>query len=254
MERLHKVLAHAGVASRRKAEAMILARRVSVNGDLVTILGTQVDPGRDHIQVDGVPIRGEAKKYIVLYKPKGYLSDLAPSLRSGQAPRGKPRAVDLIPLRERLYPVGRLDAESEGLLFLTNDGALAQRLMHPRYQHEKEYLAMVRGEIDDRVLAQLCRGVWRAGERYRAERAHRVGAKQKYGTANRGQAWVKIILREGKKREIREMCAAVGHPVLRLIRVRIGSIHLGNLRAGNWRELNAAQVADLKQNILGQAD
>ncbi len=240
MERLQKVLAHAGVASRRKAEELIVAGRVRVNGKVVTELGTQVDPSRDRIVVDGKTIRVEAKKYIVLHKPKGYLSDI----EEGSA---KPLAVDLVAARERLYPVGRLDANSEGLLLLTNDGDLAHRLTHPRYRHEKEYLVLVRGEPDEAAIARLRRGVWREGEHYRADRVERVGAKQKYGTAPRGETWLRIVLHEGKKREIRHMGAAVGHPVVRLIRLRIGTVWLGELRVGKWRELNPKEIKELRE-------
>ncbi|MBI3913093.1 MAG: rRNA pseudouridine synthase [Chloroflexi bacterium] len=240
MERLQKILAHAGIASRRKAEEIILAGRVLVNGQIVNTLGSKVDPARDRIVVDGKTIRAEVKKYIVLYKPKGYLSDL-------DEERGKPLAVDLVDAGERLYPVGRLDAQSEGLLLLTNDGDVALRLSHPRYQHAKEYLVLVRGEPDDRAFAAWRRGVVYEGERYKADRAGRAASKQKFGAAPRGQAWIKMVLHEGKKREIRNMCAVLGHPVTRLIRIRLGPILLGDLRAGEWRELSAAQVRDLKQ-------
>jgi pseudouridine synthase len=240
MDRLQKVLAHAGVASRRKAEELIVAGRVRVNDKVVTELGTQADPARDRIRVDGKTIRIEAKRYVALYKPKGYLSDVDEG-------SDKPLAVDLVPARERLYPVGRLDANSEGLLLLTNDGDLAHRLTHPRYRHEKEYLVLVRGEPDEQAIARLRRGVWREGEHYRADRVERVGTKQKYGTAQRGETWLRIVLHEGKKREIRHMGAAVGHPVLRLIRVRIGNVWLEDLRAGKWRELNPKEIKELRQ-------
>ncbi len=242
MERLQKILAHAGVASRRKSEELIVAGHVRVNGKVVTELGTQVDPARDKIQVDGRTIRVEAKKYIVLHKPRGYLSDV-------DAERGKPPAVDWVETAERLYPAGRLDADSEGLLLLTNDGELAYRLTHPRYQHEKEYLVLVRGEPDERAFTLMRKGIWFEGERLRADRAERASAKQKHGAAKHGETWIKIVLHEGKKREIRHLCAAVGHPVARLIRVRIGAIHLGDLRAGKWREVTTRELQELKKEL-----
>ncbi len=241
MERLQKILAHAGVASRRKCEELILAGRVRVNGAVVTQLGTQADPARDRIEVDGVPIRLAAKTYVILHKPRGYLSDV-------DEERGKPLAIDLVPTRERLFVAGRLDANSEGLLLLTNDGDLAHRLTHPRYAHEKEYLVLVAGEPDDATLARLQKGVWYAGEKLRADRVTRAARRQRFGQADHGQAWLKIVLHEGKKRHIRHLCAAVGHPVLRLIRVRIGPIELGNLPVGKWRALTDREVRALVQS------
>lgn len=238
MERLQKILAHAGIASRRKCEAMILAGRVRVNGKIVSALGAQADPARDRIEVDGAPIRGERKVYIALHKPRGYLSDVADA-------RGKKLAIDLVAARERLYPAGRLDLDSEGLLLLTNDGAWAHRVTHPRFQHEKEYLALVAGEPSDAALARLEKGVWYAGEILRAERVTRAARHQRFGTAARAQTWLRIILREGKKRQVRHLGAAIGHPVLRLIRVRIASIELGELPAGKWRALAAYEVRAL---------
>ncbi len=242
MERLQKTLAHAGVASRRKCEELILARRVRVNGKIVSELGTQVDPTRDHIQLDGETVRAEKKAYIILHKPKGYLSN--------RDENRKPTALDLVPSRERLYAAGRLDADSEGLLLLTNDGELAHQVTHPRFEHEKEYRALVDGEPDDVALRKLCSGVFYEGERLRADQVERAARHQRFGTADRGQTWLKIILHEGKKRQIRHMCAAIGHPVLRLIRVRIGGIELGALPAGQWRALNENQVRELKRGKL----
>jgi 23S rRNA pseudouridine2605 synthase len=238
VERLQKILAHAGVASRRKCEELILAGRVRVNGKVVSELGTKVDPARDRIEVDGAPIRVERKVYIALHKPRGYLSDVDET-------RGKKLAIDLVPSRERLYAAGRLDLNSEGLLLLTNDGDLAHQVTHPRFEHEKEYLALVAGEPDDAALARLQKGVWYEGEMLRAERVTRAARQQQFGRAERGQTWLTIILREGKKRQVRHLCAAIGHPVLRLIRVRIGPIELGTLPAGKWRALTARQVRAL---------
>lgn len=245
MERLQKVLAHAGVASRRKCEELMLARRVRVNGKIVSELGTQVDPERDHIQVDGARIRAEKKSYVILHKPKGYLSDIDEA-------RGKPLAIDLVPTRERLYAAGRLDANSEGLLLLTNDGDLAHRITHPRYQHDKEYLALVEGEPTEETLARLQKGIWYEGDLLRVDSAKvvhhldEIARRQHWNAARRDETWLRIVLHEGKKREIRHLCGAVGHPVRRLIRVRIGSIELGALPVGEWRELSEREVVELK--------
>ncbi len=247
MDRLHKVLAHAGVASRRKCEELILARRVRVNGKIVAELGTQVDPARDRIDVDGAPVHIEKKTYVILHKPKGYLSDVDEA-------RGKPLAIDLVPAHERLYAAGRLDANSEGLLLLTNDGDLAHRITHPRYQHEKEYLALVEGEPTAETLARLQKGIWYEGDWLRVDSIKTVsdlGAlarRQHWNEARRGETWLRIVLHEGKKREIRHLCGAVGHPVRRLIRVRIGPIELGALPVGEWRALNEREVNALKQD------
>ncbi len=246
MDRLQKILAHAGIASRRQAETMILDGRVRVNGKVVQELGTKVDSTRDRVLVDGNAIQLEAKRYILLHKPKGYLSDL-------DEERGKPLAVDLVALKERLYPVGRLDAQSEGLLLLTNDGDLAQKLMHPRYRREKEYLVLVRGEPDERAFAAWRRGVVYEDARYRADRVERAASQQEFGAAAHGETWLKFILHEGKKRELRNMCAALGHSVVRLIRVRLGSLWLGDLRAGKWRALSTAEVRALQAPDKKQA-
>ncbi len=251
MERLQKVLAHAGVTSRRKAEELIVAGRVRVNGQLVNELGTQVDPARDRVQVDDRPIRLEPKIYIVLHKPKGYLSDRAAETDSGQALQDKPTALDLVPAKARLYSVGRLDANSEGLLLLTNDGELAHRLTHPRYEHEKEYLVLVQGAPTPAALARWRKGIWYDGELLRADSATIVrqlgeqARRQHWDKTARDQTWLRFVLHEGRKREIRHMCAAVGHPVLRLIRVRIGPIELGALPLGQWHELSERQVREL---------
>jgi 23S rRNA pseudouridine2605 synthase len=248
MERLHKVLAHAGVASRRQAEEIILQGRVRVNGRVVQELGTQVDPEHDKIQVDGKRVRAESNTYIILYKPRGYLSDRD----EGQ---DKPTALDLVPSGNRLYAAGRLDANSEGLLLLTNDGDLAYRITHPRFEHQKEYLALVEGVPTSETLRQMTRGVEYEGARYRADSASIVrrlglqGRKQDWPEARSNETWLRIVLHEGKKREIRHMSAALGHPVKRLIRVRIGPLQLGILPVGQWRELDRKEITALTQSL-----
>jgi 23S rRNA pseudouridine2605 synthase len=246
MERLQKVMAMAGIASRRKAEEMILAGRVRVNGQVVNELGAKVDPARDTIEVDNQTVQLETKTYILLNKPRGYISD-----RDDTAPNKS--ALDLAPNGERLFAAGRLDMDSEGLLLLTNDGELTFRLTHPRYEHEKEYLVLVAGAPSDDALRTLTRGVVYQGEKLRADRVARAGRQQPFGEATRDQAWLHIVLHEGKKRQIRHICAAVGHPVLRLIRTRIGPLELGKLKPGRWRNLTAEEVRALREQSRTRA-
>jgi 23S rRNA pseudouridine2605 synthase len=232
-ERLQKVLAHAGVASRRKAEEMIAAGRVRVNGDIVTELGTKVNPRRDVIQVDGRTIgKPEAPIYVVLNKPRGVLSS------AGDA-RGRTTVVDLVKHRSRLYPVGRLDMDSEGLLLLTNDGALALRLAHPRYEHEKEYRVLVAGVPDEEALQRLRQGIGLEGGRTLPARV-RIEGQAGDGT------WLRIVLREGRKRQIRRMLEAVGYDVQRLIRIRMGPLQLGSLKPGAHRPLTQRELAAIR--------
>ena len=241
MERLQKLLAQAGIASRRHAEEMILAGRVRVNGKVITELGAQADPAHDKIIVDNQPVAIESKAYYILNKPRNYISD-----RDDTA--DLKTALDLVPDGRRLFAAGRLDLMSEGMLLLTNDGELANRLTHPRYEHEKEYLALVFGSPDDKVIERLERGILYDGEWLRADSAGRAGRNQTYGEAGRDETWLRIILHEGKKRQIRHMCAALGHPVKRLIRVRIGPLKLANLKVGEWRKLSQDEIAQLRNN------
>ncbi|MBI4675722.1 MAG: rRNA pseudouridine synthase [Chloroflexi bacterium] len=240
MERLQKILAQAGIASRRRAEEMILAGRVRVNGQVVNKLGAQVDPARDKILVDNQPVVVETKAYFLLYKPRGYISDRDDTAEYKTA-------LDLVPGNLRLFAAGRLDMNSEGLLFLTNDGELANRLTHPRYEHEKEYLALVFGAPDDKTLERFVRGIPYEGEWLRADTVARTGRHQQFGEAGRDETWLRIVLHEGKKRQIRHLSAALGHPVKRLIRVRIGPLLLGKLQVGKWRKLTGDEVAQLRK-------
>jgi 23S rRNA pseudouridine2605 synthase len=239
VERLQKVLAQAGVASRRASEELIRQGRVQVNGQVVTELGTKVDPNLDEISVDGTPIADPAEKvYLILNKPPGYISTV-------HDPWGRPTVLDLIPYEERLYPVGRLDAESEGLLLLTNDGRLTHRLTHPRYEHEKEYLTLVRGHPKDAILSRLRRGVDLEEGRTAPAEVNRVSRKEGLETPP-DTTWLRIVVHEGRKRQIRRMCAAVGHPVQRLVRVRMGPIELGDLPVGECRPLSTKEVRRLQ--------
>jgi pseudouridine synthase len=228
--RLQKAIADAGVASRRKAERLILAGRVAVNGQVVTQLGTRVDPYADRITVDGRPIPlPQPRMYLALYKPQGYVS----TVRDRHAKR---TVLELVPGGHRLFPVGRLDMRSEGLMFLTNDGYFAYRVTHPRFQVEKEYHVLVKGVPTPQTLEALARGIPIDGWTTAPARSVIIGREE-------GNAWLSITIVEGRKRQVRRMLEAVGHPVLRLIRVRIGQVGLGNLKPGQYRHLTPEEVA-----------
>jgi 23S rRNA pseudouridine2605 synthase len=237
-ERLQKFLARAGVASRRHAEEMILAGRVRVNGQVVTQLGTKVQAAKDAVQVDGQPVSlPVARVYLLLHKPAGVVT-------TASDPQGRQTVLDLLPpsLRAaRVFPVGRLDLDSEGLLLLTNDGAFALHLMHPRYEQEKEYHALVRGRPRPEVLEALRRGLVLPGE----PRPTAPAQARFLRAASGSDSWLAVTLHEGRKRQVRRMLEVVGHPVQRLIRVRVGPLGLGDLAPGQWRLLNAAEVAAL---------
>jgi 23S rRNA pseudouridine2605 synthase len=231
--RLQKVLADRGVASRRRAEELIAAGRVRVDGEVVRTLGTKVDPSA-RIDVDGAATRTATARYVALNKPKGIVS-------TARDERGRETVVDLVGAAERLYPVGRLDADSEGLVLLTNDGEWAERVLHPRYGHEREYEVSVSGDLSADALAQLRRGVRLEEGLARAERVSII-------TRSHGASRLRIVLRTGWKRQLRRMCAAVGLRVERLVRVRVGALHLGRLRPGEWRDLTRAEIAALATN------
>jgi len=229
--RLQKVLAERGVASRRHAEELIAAGRVRVDGEIVRELGTKVGPVA-RIAVDGRPVLAVAgQRYVALNKPAGVVS-------SARSERGRASVTGLVGARERLYPVGRLDVDSEGLILLTNDGEWAERVLHPRHGHEREYDVQVTGELRDDVVAWLRRGVRLEEGLARAERVEVVTRK-----ANGGR--LRLILRTGWKRQVRRMCASVGLRVMRLVRVRIGPLALGRLAPGRWRELTEREVRAL---------
>lgn len=232
-ERLQKILARAGFGSRRANEEIIAAGRVTVNGQVAHV-GMKADSQRDRIAVDGRPIKQEEEPvYIAIYKPRGVISAV-----SSVDPRQTVR--ELVPLPGHLYPVGRLDADSEGLMLLTNDGDLANRLTHPRYGHEKEYRVLAARHPDEEQL-----NAWRRGvvleDGYRTRPAQ-VRPEQLFGKG----AWLRVTLKEGRKRQIRETGAKIGLPVVRIIRVRIGSLLLGSLKPREWRRLTEAEVAALK--------
>jgi 23S rRNA pseudouridine2605 synthase len=238
-ERLQKILAKAGYGSRRANEELISAGRVKVNGKLA-FLGMKADPTLDEISVDNSIIpKEEASLYIALYKPRGILSDNAP-LDNRKSIR------DLIDLEGHFFTVGRLDMESEGLMILTNDGELTNRLTHPRYGHEKEYLVLVAKRPDEEQLE-----IWRRGvvleDGFRTAPT-KVSIHKWHGKG----AWLKVILREGHKRQIREIGRVIGLPIVKLIRVRIASINLGNLKSGEWRYLTPDEVKQLKMSGEGK--
>jgi 23S rRNA pseudouridine2605 synthase len=234
MERINKVLAHAGVGSRRHCEDLILAGRVSVDGRPVRELGTRVDPARQRVCVDGRPVRSERAAYWLVNKPRGCIS-------SSHDPAGRPLVLDLAPqISQRVYTVGRLDESSEGLILLTNDGDLAYRLLHPRFGVEKTYLVQVAGSPTADNLQQLLKGVWLSDGHVRARKVRRLKAQG-------GSTWLRIVLSEGKNREIRRMLARLGHKVLRLRRIALGPVELGALPLGRSRRLTAEEVQALRQ-------
>lgn len=235
-ERLAKYLARAGVASRRRAEGLISAGRVAVNGRVVTGPAFNVDPDRDLVTVDGEVVRPEPKVYLMLHKPPGYVSTVSDT-------HGRPTVIDLVPRMARLYPVGRLDADSEGLLLLTNDGELTMLLTHPRYHVPRTYRVWVAGIPTGTELERLARGV-------ALEDGPTAPARVRLVRAVRGEAVLEMTLFEGRKRQVRRMCEAIGHPVRRLLRVGLGPLHLGDLPPGRWRELRPDEVAVLRRLAL----
>ena len=232
-ERLQKILAHAGYGSRRACEELIAAGRVRVNGQVAT-LGMKADPGRDSIELDGKPVtRGKKLVYIALNKPRGVLS-------AASSPEGRKTVRDLVDQPGRLYPVGRLDIESEGLILLTNDGDLTNRLTHPRYGHEKEYQVLVARHPDGEQLSAWRRGVV-------LEDGYKTAPAEVHFLRSHGKgAWLKVIMREGRKRQIRELGTRIGLPVVKIIRTRIHTLKLGSLKSGRWRHLTESEIDDLR--------
>ncbi len=232
-ERIQKILSRAGYGSRRACEDLILAGRVRVNGQ-VAQLGDKADASSDHISLDGKLIAAaEELVYIALHKPRNVLSTV-------EAPDPRQTVIDLVPVKASIYPVGRLDNESEGLILLTNDGDLANRLTHPRYGHQKEYRVLVARHPDNEQLDAFRHGVV-LEDGYRTAPAE-VRVESLFGKG----AWLNVVLREGRKRQIREVCTRIGLPVVRIVRVRIGSLHLGSLKPREWRYLSAEEVKALK--------
>jgi len=234
--RLQKILSAAGVASRRASEQLILEGRVMVNGETIRELGAKADPEKDSIKVDGRRIKTDVThRYVVLYKPKGYVT-------TRKDPEGRRTVMDLIGDSQYIYPVGRLDYDTEGLLLLTTDGDLAARLMHPRHEVDKEYEVIVLGAPDLRALDKLKKGVYIEGGRTSPAHVH-VGSTVK---GHKPTTLLTITIREGRNRQVRKMCSAVGLPVRDLRRIRMGPIALGRLKPGQWRELTPGEVKRLK--------
>jgi 23S rRNA pseudouridine2605 synthase len=236
-ERLQKILAQAGYGSRRACETIIEAGRVRVNG-YIAVLGQKADPLKDKISVDGKPIAAaEQLTYIALYKPRNVLSTV-------EAEAGDQRQTvrDLIPVEGHLYPVGRLDFDSEGLVLMTNDGDLTNRLTHPKFGHEKEYRVLIARRPDEEQL-----NTWRRGvvleDGYKTQ-----PADVRFESTSGKGAWIRVTMGEGRKRQIREIGTLLGLPVVRILRVRIGALRLGNLKPRQWRYLTSEEVQALKGN------
>lgn len=239
LERLQKIIAHAGFASRREAETMIREGRVTLNGRVVTELGTKADAGHDHIKVDGKLItRAEPHRYILLYKPKEVMTTV-------EDPQGRRTVIDLVRgVRERIYPVGRLDFHSEGLVLLTNDGDLAFKVSHPKHGSVKTYHVKVRGVPEQRLIEKLERGITIEGKR---TLPCEISPMKTTGHGeDEGNSWFEVRLREGRTQQIRKMFQALGHPVSKLKRVAIGPISDPKLTPGVWRELTKHEVKQLE--------
>lgn len=234
--RLNRFLSISGVASRRAADELIRQGRVEINGRVVAELGTQVEPGHDEVRVDGRRIRSAPdRRYLVLNKPRGVVTTRVD-------PQGRTTVVDLLAragIRGYFYPIGRLDYDSEGLLLLTNDGAFAERVAHPRYHLERTYEAIVEGVPDGRDLDRLRRGIDLEGRRTRPARVRLLRSMHSKGGE---QSLLEITLREGRNRQVRRMCDAIAHPVARLTRTRLGSLALGRMKPGAVRDLTPAEV------------
>ena len=241
-QRLQKIISTAGIASRRAAEELITQGRVEVNGKTVRTLGAKADLERDEIKVDGRRIKAQKRKrYILLYKPRGYVT-------TRSDPQGRPTVMDLLKgVKEYVYPVGRLDYDSEGLLLLTNDGELAARLMHPSHEIEKVYEARVRGVPAPENLERLARGIVLDGRRTAPAKIRVPDRPAKVTASGVEQTFVEIVLHEGRQRQVRRMFESIGHPVARLRRMRIGPIADEQIPIGHWRELDEQEIARLRR-------
>lgn len=234
-ERVQKILAQAGIGSRRSCEKLIEAGRVRVNGKVIS-LGDKADPQKDLIEFDGRKIEVQENfEYFALYKPRGILS-------SAKSEYGRKTVVDIVPATTRIFPVGRLDIESEGLIILTSDGELANILTHPKYQHEKEYRVLVARHPDHKQLKTWQRGVV-LDDGYRTKPV-KVWVEKFHGDG----AWLRVIMTEGRKRQIRETAAQIGLPIVKLIRVRMSTITLGSLKSGSYRPLTEKEIQEVKKS------
>jgi 23S rRNA pseudouridine2605 synthase len=234
VERLQKILARAGYGSRRFCESLIAEGRVKVNGQ-VAQLGEKADISKDHITVDEIKIdKTERLVYIMLHKPRGVISTVS-------APDTRKTVRDMVDIPEKIYPVGRLDVDSEGLILMTNDGELANQLTHPSFKHEKEYRVQVSKRPDHKQISTWRRGIV-LDDGYRTKPA----IVQIEKTTGKG-AWLTIVLKEGRKRQIRECGARIGLPVNRIIRTRVGNLLLGNLKLGEWRYLTSDEINTIRK-------
>lgn len=235
LERLQKILSQAGIASRREAEKMIKEGRVSVNGKIITQLGFKADSAKDHIKVDGKRVdKFEPKITIILNKPKGYISTV-------KDPTGRPTVMDLVKrVKGRIYPVGRLDFDAEGILFLTNDGDLAFKLSHPRFSIPRIYMVKVSGLPKEKDLLRLKKGVTLEDGKAKAISCEIIRVSDK-------NTWVKMVVTEGRNHLVKRMFRAIGHSVLKLKRVQFGPIKLGNLPPGEFRFLTDEEIKRLKE-------
>ena len=234
LQRAQKALAAAGVASRRVCEEMIEDGRILING-VVATLGDKVDPNVDELRVDGAVVSIDStRRTVLLNKPKGVISTAGDT-------HGRPTVVELVDSEERLYPIGRLDADSEGLILLTNDGGLTQRLTHPSFGVEKEYLVSVEGSPSRAALRELREGVELDD-----------GTTSPARVSELSPGLLRIVIHEGRNRQVRRMCAAVGHEVTRLVRSRIGSLSDSSLKPGQWRDLEAGEVRSLEADVAGE--
>jgi pseudouridine synthase len=232
-ERLQKVIAHAGITSRREAERLIVDGQVVVNGSVITTLGTKVDPAHDVITVKGTRIKPASEKlYVMLNKPVGYVSTV-------KDPQQRPVIIDLLRhIKSRVYPVGRLDYDAEGLILLTNDGELAYRMQHPRYRISRTYEVKVKEFFPAEKLSLLRKGI-------QLEDGITLPAKASFLKKAMRNSWLSITLYEGRNKQVKRMCAAVGHPVLKIKRIRFGSLKLGRLSPGDYRHLTKDEVKGL---------
>jgi len=230
--RLQKYLADAGVASRRASEKIITEGRVSVNGRVVETLGTKIDPGHDKVAVDGRPLKAKRKLYVALHKPPGYLCTRKDEL-------SRRTIADLLPVEwDNLYSVGRLDKDSEGLIFLTNDGDFSLHLTHPRYGVSKKYTATVTGKVEQITVDKFTKGVLLDGDTLKADKAKVI-------RSNNSNSVVELELSEGKNREVRRLFESQGLEVNKLVRTQIGKIRLGELKSGKWRTLTETEIKSL---------
>lgn len=234
-QRLQKIISQAGVTSRRKAEELILQGRVEVNGRVVRTLGTEADPKKDHVKVDGRLLQsGQPKVYLMLNKPRGYVTTL-------KDPEGRSTVMELLKgVRQRVYPIGRLDYDAEGLLLFTNDGEIAAHLMHPRYEIPRTYLVKVKGVLEDPEIRQLQAGVLLADGMTAPCRINKVRKTEE-------NSWIELTMREGRNRQIKRMMEHTGHLVLKLKRIFFAGLELAGLETGEFRYLTEKEIQQIKK-------